>query len=111
MTDPAAPPVDPAARLVDADRQAALARQRLSNTLTALQTRLTPSKLIREASVVGDVAGRVVTGTARQNPGVVAGSIAALALLFVRKPILRFFRRRPATEPVPASSAISEEQP
>lgn len=117
MTSPA--PVDPAARLVDADREATLARERLSHTVSTLQARLSPRKLARdaarEAGAKGDVAKEAVVGAARGNPGAIAGALAGIVIFLLGRPLVRRLRRRRATEPVPTGSVpitpVTEQQP
>lgn len=98
---------DPAARLVDADREAALARQRLSGTVAALQAKLDPSRFanrtLREVQVVGDVSAAI----AKQNRGVIAGAVAAIGLFLLRRPLMRLFSRtsKPAAQPTAQPAA------
>ncbi|SFP63645.1 DUF3618 domain-containing protein [Sphingomonas rubra] len=93
---------DPAATLLSAEAEAALARERLSGTVTQLQERLDPQLLVREAQAVGTAAGRAAVEGARRNPGAVTGAIAAIGLLLARHRIIGFWRHRKASRPVPA---------
>jgi len=105
MTEPAdVPAADPAARLVDADREAALAKRRLTATLGALQTRLRPQRLADKASRRLRVAGEASADAATRNRGALVGVGAALALFLVRKPLGRLLRRRPADPATPADA-------
>lgn len=93
---------DPATTLAAAQADAALARERLSGTVSQLQERLDPQLLVREAQAVGTAAGRAAVDGARRNPGTVAGAVAAVGLLLVRHRIIGFWRHRKASKPVPA---------
>lgn len=89
---------DPAKRLADAERAAVEARERLSSTLTTLQTRLDPRTLAR--STVDDITDRggaiakAGVDGARRNPAIVAGAAILAGLLLVRRPLANAFRGR-----------------
>jgi hypothetical protein len=85
-------------KLARAEAQAADRRQRLASTAIALQSRLKPSALARNAvdqiKEVGSDAARTGADTIRRNPLPTAGVIAAFAALILRKPIMRLFRKK-----------------
>ena len=98
----------PADRLANAERDAALARHRLGDTLATLQNRLDPRAFAREGRAlvqdtmrdVGDrsaAAAQASLDTARRNPGALAGAAAGLGLFVIGRPLLRLFRRRRAS--------------
>lgn len=75
------------------------ARQRLTETMIALQSRLKPSALARDAldelkQVAGEMAQAGVDA-AKRKPLAVAGAVTALGAFFARKPLLRLLRRKP----------------
>jgi len=88
----------PADRLTDAEREAVLARDRVTDTLAVLQHRLDPRKVARQtARDVGDRGSALAEAsldTARRNPGALAGVAAGLGAFVIGRPILRFFRHR-----------------
>lgn len=90
---------DPVARLVDAELEAAVARQRLSATLARLQVKLSPKALARQAMVEvtdkGGAAAQAGIETARRNPAAVAGVVALAGAVLARRRIAGLFRRRP----------------
>jgi len=96
------PAPDPVARLVDAELEAAVARQRLAATLAKLQIRLNPKTLARQAMIdVTDKGGAAVQAgieTTRRNPAAVAGVAALAGALLARRRILRLFSRRTRDE-------------
>ena len=85
--------------LARAEENSSLARKQLAGTMVALQSRLKPSALARDAvEELKEVAGEFAQAgldTAKRNPLAVAGSVAALSAFFARKPIARLFRRKP----------------
>lgn len=104
---------DPAHRLIDAERDAAQARERLSTTVSQLQARLDPKLLAREAKDAGTALAREAkdAGTAaalagveqaRRNPAAVAAAAGVAMLLLSIRPIRAALRRRRASRPVPA---------
>lgn len=93
---------DPATRLLAAEADAALARERLSTTVGQLQARLDPQLLARDAQAVGTAAGLAAIDGARRNPGAVAGAVAAIGLFLARHRIGAFRRHRKASKPLPA---------
>lgn len=88
----------PADRLAFAERDAALARERLNNTAAALQNRLDPRPIargaMRDIGDRGDAARRASVDAARRNPGALAGIAAGLGLFVIGRPLLRLIRRR-----------------
>jgi hypothetical protein len=92
----------PVARLAAAEANAAAARERLSRTLTDIQSRLEPRRLARDAANEARVAGAAGIDAARNNPQAVVGAVAVTGLLLTRHRILRLFRRKP--KPVPAQA-------
>lgn len=93
---------DPATRLLAAEADAALARERLSNTVGQLQDRLDPHLLAREAQAAGAAAGRAAVEGARRNPGAVAGAVATVGLFIARHRLFGLWRHRRASKPLPA---------
>ena len=88
---------DPAKRLAEAERDAAVARERLSSTVSTLQVKLDPKTLAR--STVNDLADRGTAAakagvdSARRNPAIVAGVAILAGLFFARRPIANAIRR------------------
>ena len=80
---------DPVQRLAAAEANAAIARERLTNTLAVLQERVNPKRLARDAA--GDVAdaGSVAVQSASRHPGALAGLVAAAGLFLARHRIVR----------------------
>ncbi|KQU62339.1 hypothetical protein ASG67_04405 [Sphingomonas sp. Leaf339] len=94
---------DPRLDLVAAELQAAEARARLSGTVAQLQGRLDPKVIADDARQAGlDAVSAGVDG-AKRHPGVVAGAMAAIGLLFARRRIAGALDKRRVSRPVPAS--------
>jgi hypothetical protein len=74
------------------------ARQRLAQTMVALQMRLKPSALARDAlEELKEVAGEMAQAgiaSAKRNPVTTISAVAALGAFFARKPLFRLFRRK-----------------
>lgn len=89
----------PSPELIAAEAEAAATRARFDATLEAVQQRLEPRRVAREA--VRDVtdAGGVVAHrgveVARRNPGALAGAVAVAGLFLGRHRIAALFRRKP----------------
>lgn len=85
--------------LAKAERNSAAARQELAQTIGALQRRMKPALLARDAAdQVKKTAGelsRIGAERARRNPVAAAGLAAAAVAFFARKPLIRLFRRKP----------------
>lgn len=85
--------------LAKAEAQAADAKRRLMNTASVLQSRLKPAALTRDAvdklKDIGGDAARAGADKIRRNPGPTIGVVAAITAFLVRKPIIRFFRKKP----------------
>ena len=85
--------------LAKAEAQAAAAKQRLATTAVALKSRLKPGALAGDAvgklKAIGGDAARAGADTIRRNPVPVVGVVTAIAAFLVRKPIIRFFRKKP----------------
>ncbi|WP_082474825.1 DUF3618 domain-containing protein [Sphingomonas sp. Leaf343] len=96
---------NPKLDLLAAEAEAALARERLSGTVSQLQAKLDPKALAEEAKDAGLSAARAGAEGARRNPGLVAGAAAATGLLLASGPIARFFHRRKVRKPLPAEPA------
>lgn len=82
-----------------AEAQSVERRQQLAKTAVALQARLKPSALARDAveglkEVGGDLARSGVEAVKR-NPLTVVGVATAITAFLARKPLLRLFRRNP----------------
>lgn len=88
---------DPAKRLAEAERDAAVARERLSSTVNILQTKLDPKTLARstvnEITDRGTAAAKAGVARARRNPAIVAGVALLAGLFFARRPIAAAVRR------------------
>lgn len=97
--------MDPVQRLAAAEANALAARQRLSRTLTALQERLNPKRLAREAAHDVVDAGTVAADNARRHPGALAGAVAVAGLFLARHRVTTLLTGRPrrATRARPAS--------
>jgi hypothetical protein len=84
--------------LTRAKENSAGARQRLAQTMVALQLRLKPSALARDAlEELKEVAGEMAQAgidSAKRNPVTTASAVAALGAFFARKPLFRLFRRK-----------------
>lgn len=85
--------------LAKAEAQAAASREQLAHTVVALQSRLKPSALARDAvdemkEIGGDIA-RAGADTIKRNPVPTLGVVAAITALLVRKPITRLFTKKP----------------
>ncbi|MCW6529688.1 MULTISPECIES: DUF3618 domain-containing protein [Sphingomonas] len=76
-----------------AEARAALARLHMAKTLTALQTRLDPRNVAREAvDGLADTGTRVLDagiGAAKRHPGKIAGGVALLAAFLGRHHIAK----------------------
>jgi hypothetical protein len=105
MSDPAA-----AGRLLDAERGAKLARDRLGETVTELQARLDPRRLAnkakhrativkRQAIDTGTVAADASVTKARDNPGAIIGAVAAVVVFLLRHRLAALVRRKPSQPP------------
>ena len=90
---------DPARQIADAERTAAAARERVSGTLAALQVKLNPRRMarqaVRDATDRGSSAAMSSLETARRNPGATAGIVAMAGLFLARRRITSLFRRKP----------------
>jgi ElaB/YqjD/DUF883 family membrane-anchored ribosome-binding protein len=87
--------------VAEAQRDADAARARLSATLEQIQAQLAPSRIMEETMDTVRTGSaelaRNAAEVARERPGVVAGAAAAGALLLLRKPLARLFRRKKET--------------
>lgn len=85
--------------LARAEANSADARQRLARTVVALQSRLKPSALAREAiedlKEAGEEMARSGIEAVRRNPLPAMGVVAAFTAFAARKPIARLLRRKP----------------
>ncbi len=90
--------IEPAARLAQAEADAAIARERLSTTLALVQTRLSPKRLarkaMREVADKSSVAAAAGVDGARRNPGAIAGVTALAGLFLARHRIAHLVRVR-----------------
>jgi hypothetical protein len=86
--------------LAKAEANSAESRQQLANTVVALQSRLKPSALARDAieelKEVGGEIAQAGVDTIKRHPVTATGVIAALTAFFTRKPLRRLFHRRSA---------------
>ncbi|MDO7841187.1 DUF3618 domain-containing protein [Sphingomonas immobilis] len=99
---------DERTELTTAEERSQLARSRLAGTLVAIQARLKPAALARDAidelRETGQELAHAGIAAAKRNPLRVAGVVAAVGLFAARGPIAALFRRKPAeTEPTPKS--------
>ena len=89
---------DPATRLMDAEAEAAAARERLSGTLRKLQVRLNPRDLAKQAARdvadKGQAAAQASLDTAVRNPRAVAGVTAVAGLFLARHRLAGLFRKK-----------------
>jgi hypothetical protein len=94
-------------RLAEAEAQAIVARERFARSAAALQERLEPRRLARDAAremrQAGEDAARRTADGARRNPRALAGVVAVAGLFLARHRIASLFRRRKATGDDPAS--------
>lgn len=86
--------------LAKAEANSADARRRLASTVVALQSRLKPAALARDAieelkEVGGDMA-RSGIETVRRNPLPAVGIAALLTAFVARRPLARLFGRKPS---------------
>jgi len=85
--------------LARAEANSAEARQQLARTVVALQSRLKPSALAREAmedlKEAGGEIARSGVEAVKRNPLPTLGVVAALTAFVARKPLARLFRRQP----------------
>ena len=86
---------DTHADVVKATADAQAARDKLQRDVHALQERLDPKTITRQAKGRLTDTGASVADTVNRNPKPVAGALALVALFLVRKPLGRLFRRRP----------------
>lgn len=79
--------------------QVRMAREKLMGTAHQLQARLDPATLLDDSVEAARTAAAdlalTTRRTAQQRPGVAAGMAAAGALVLLRRPIARLFRRKP----------------
>lgn len=88
-----------AARLLQAEADAAVARQRLQATLGQVQARLDPKLLADTARREVLDAGQASAEAIRRNPLPSAGIAALVGLLLARKPLWRLVRGKPEVPP------------
>ena len=84
--------------LAKAEANSAESRQQLASTVVALQSRLKPSALAREAigelKEFGGEVAQAGVDTIKRHPVPTVGAIATLTAFFARKPLGRLFHRR-----------------
>ena len=85
--------------LVKAETNSVAARRQLAHTVVALQSRLKPSALARDAveelKEVGGEMARSGIDAVKRNPLPAIGITALLTAFVARKPLARLFRRQP----------------
>lgn len=86
---------DPQADVVKATADVQAARDKLSRDVTALQEKLDPKVITDRARTRLTDTGTSTLETVKRNPKPATGAAAVLALIMVRKPLARLFRRRP----------------
>jgi hypothetical protein len=83
--------------LARAEAQSAESRQQLAKTVVALQSRLKPSALARDAveelKDVGSEIAKSSVAAVKRNPLPTIGVAALLTTFLARKPILRLFKK------------------
>ncbi|MDB5681503.1 MAG: hypothetical protein JWO16_1308 [Sphingomonas bacterium] len=88
--------------LAKAEAQSAESRQQLANTVVALQSRLKPSALARDAveelKEVGGAVAKSGIDAVKRNPLPAIGVAAAVTAFLARKPIFRLFWKIPSTD-------------
>ena len=88
--------------LVRAEANSVEARQQLARTVVALQSRLKPSALARDAveelQAVGGEMARSGIDAVKRNPLPTVGVVALLTAFVARKPLARLFRRQPSDQ-------------
>jgi hypothetical protein len=86
--------------LAIAEANSAQARQQLATTVVALQSRLKPAALARDAieelKEVGSDMARSGIETVKRNPLPIVGVAALMTAFFARRPLARLFRRKPS---------------
>jgi hypothetical protein len=84
--------------LAKAEVQSAESRQQLANTVVALQSRLKPSALARDAveelKEIGGEMAQAGIDTIKRNPVPTMGVVAVLTAFLTRKPLARLFHRK-----------------
>lgn len=84
--------------LAKAESNSAESRQQLANTVVALQSRLKPSALARDAieelKEVGGEIAQAGVDTIKRHPVPTMGVIATFTAFFARKPLSRLLHRR-----------------
>jgi F0F1-type ATP synthase membrane subunit b/b' len=85
--------------LAKAETNSVEARQELARTVVALQQKLKPSALAKEALAdireAADEIARSGVDAVKRNPVRSAGIVAAVTALIVRKPLARLLNRKP----------------
>jgi hypothetical protein len=88
--------------LVKAETNSVEARRQLAQTVVALQSRLKPSALARDAveelKDVGSEMARSGIDAVKRNPLPTVGVVALLTAFVARKPLARLFRRQPSDQ-------------
>lgn len=91
--------------LIEAEAKARAAREALTSTLVALQSRVTPRALAREAleeiRETGIEFGRAALDITKRNPGPVLAAIATVVALFGRHRIADVCTAAPSAAPAP----------
>ena len=86
---------DTQTNVVKATAEAQAAREKLQRDVHALQERLDPKTITRQAKGRLTDTGVSAANSVKRNPKPVAGVAVLLAVFLVRKPLGRLFRRRP----------------
>jgi len=85
--------------LAKAENNSVDARRQLARTVVALQSRLKPSALARDAiEELKDVSGEMARAgveSVKRNPLPTVGIVALLTAFIARKPLARLLRRQP----------------
>jgi hypothetical protein len=97
----------PVVRLASAEVDVVAARDRLSDTVARLQSRLDPKVMTQRAVDEAKTVGRDGADYARENPGVVGGAAAVVGLYLIRRPLAKLFRRRKGPKPQKAAKPMT----
>ena len=106
---PAATP--PGIRLAAAEVDVAAAKDRLSDTVARLQSKLDPKLLAKEATDEARRVGNKGAALARDNREVLGGLAGGVLLYLIGRPLLGLFRRRKYPKPQRAAKPMSATAP
>lgn len=101
----------PVIRLAAAEVDVAAAKDRLSDTVARLQSKLDPKLLAKEATDEARRVGNKGAAMARDNREVLGGLAGGVLLYLIGKPLLGLFRRRKYPKPQRAAKPMSATAP